>query len=75
MIEEVDALDDNSTWDLVQLPYGKKAIGYCWVFAMKVNSDGLVARLKAHLVAKGYAYTYGVDYYDAFSSVAKMTSI
>ena len=53
MIEEVDALDDNSTWDLVQLPFGKKAIGYYWVFAMKVNPDGLVARLKAHLVAKG----------------------
>ena len=31
--------------------------------------------MKAHLVAKGYAQTYGVDYFDIFSSVAKMTSI
>ena len=27
MIEEMDALTDNGTWDLVCLPIGKKAIG------------------------------------------------
>ena len=55
IIEEMDALDDNGTWDLVQIPTGKKAIGCCWVFTMKVNLDGLFSRLKANLVAKGYA--------------------
>ena len=55
MIEEMDALTDNGTWDLVCLPIGKKVIGYRWVFTMKVNPDGSIARLKACLVAKGYA--------------------
>ena len=55
MIEEMDALTDNGTWDLVRLPVGKKAIGCRWVFTMKVNPDGSIARLKARLVAKGYA--------------------
>ena len=55
MIEEMDALDGNGTWNLVHLPTGKKAIGCRWVFAVKVNPDGSVARLKAQLVAKGYA--------------------
>ena len=35
------------------LPTRKKAIGCRWVFAVKFNLDGSVARLKAHLVAKG----------------------
>ena len=50
----MQALDGNGTWNLVQLPTGKKAIGCCWVFTVKVNPDSLVARLKARLVAKGY---------------------
>ena len=75
MIEEMDVLIDNATWDLVRLPTMKKAIGCRWVFTVKVNPNGSIARLKAHLVAKEYAQTYGVDYSDSFSPVAKMTSI
>ena len=75
MIEEMDALNENGTWNLVHLFTGKKAIGCRWVFAVKVYPDGSVARLKTRLVAKGYAQTYGVDYSDTFSPVVKMTYV
>ena len=55
MLDELKALDHNVTWDLVDLPTNKRAIGCKWVFTVKVNPNGSVARLKARLVAKGYA--------------------
>ena len=36
---EMKALENNKTWDIVQLPEGKKLAGYKWVFAAKHNSD------------------------------------
>ena len=53
----MQALDDNGTLDLVPLPTGKKAIGCRWVFVVKFNPDEPIARLKAHLITKGYAQT------------------
>ena len=75
MLEEIRALEDNHTWKLVDLPQGKKVVGSKWVFAVKVNPDGSVARLKARLVARGYAQTYGVDYSDTCFPVAKLNSV
>jgi len=40
-------------WELAELPKGKKAIKYKWVYAKKEGSlDGSV-RYKARMVAKG----------------------
>ncbi|GKA40567.1 polyprotein [Tanacetum coccineum] len=59
----------------VNLPAHKKPIGCKWVFSVKMNPNGSIARLKALLVAKGYAQTHGIDYSEMFSPVAKISSI
>ncbi|CAL2255213.1 unnamed protein product [Prunus armeniaca] len=72
---EMDALNNNKTWDLVPLPQGKKVVGCRWVFTLKHKADGSIDRYKARLVAKGYTQTYGVDYLEIFAPVAKLNTM
>ena len=65
----------NKTFDLVSLSHGKNLSECKWVFIVKVNPNGLVAQLKAQLVAKQYSQTYNVNYFETFSLVAKYTSM
>lgn len=54
MQAEIQALQDNQTWVLSDLPMGKTPIGCKLVYKVKYKVDGLVERYKARLVAKGY---------------------
>ena len=75
MDEEMLALRKNSTWDMGPLPEGKKLVGSRWVYTIKHNSDGSIARYKARLVARGYTQSYGIDYNETFAPVAKLNTV
>lgn len=75
MLDGIHSLEDNRTWNLVVLPKKKKSVRCKWIFTVKVNLDGSVARRKVRLKAKRYAHTYGVDYSDTFSLIAKLTFV
>ncbi|GJP37861.1 hypothetical protein CLOM_g22265 [Closterium sp. NIES-68] len=69
--EEFNSLIENETWDLVNLPKGRRAIGNKWVFRTKTGADGEVERYKSRLVAKGFEQKEKEDYKEVFAPVAK----
>ena len=53
MKDEMDSLLGNQTWELTELPVGKKALHNKWVNRIKNEHDGS-KRYKARLVVKGF---------------------
>ena len=60
--QEIANLKDYSVYKFEKLPPGVRPINSRFVFKIKPNSDGLVDRFKARLVAQGFRQRFGVDY-------------
>ena len=75
MDSEFQSLLKQETRSLVP-PLADKNIVTCkWVFKLKRNSDGTIAKYKARLVARGYLQEYGLDYEETFSPMVKPTIV
>ena len=75
MQEEMHSLLKNDTYELVELPKGRKALRNKWVFKLKKDNDGKLLKYKARLVVKGFRQKKGIDFDEIFSPVVKMSSI
>nr|GEZ90739.1 ribonuclease H-like domain, reverse transcriptase, RNA-dependent DNA polymerase [Tanacetum cinerariifolium] len=75
MKTELDSIERNNTWTLVELPPGWKAIGLKWVYKVKKDPTGAVIKYKARLVAKGYVQKAGIDFDEVYAPVARIEMV
>ena len=71
---EIDAANANDTWELCQLPPGRKAMKCKWVFKNKFE-HGALKRQRARIVGKGFSQIYGVDYEETFAPVISFPTL
>ena len=72
---EIESILSNHTWELVDLPPGNIPLSSKWIFKRKLKDDGTIDKYKARLVVKGYKQREGLDYFDTYSPVSRITSI
>ncbi|KAC9553688.1 hypothetical protein E3N88_45637 [Mikania micrantha] len=75
LMNEMNSLYENNTFELVKLPKGKRALKNKWVYKLKTQEHTSRPRYKARLVVKGFSQRKGIDFDEIFSLVVKMSSI
>jgi hypothetical protein len=54
MLEEMETISHNQTWELVELPPKKKLIIAKWIYKVKNDSSGKPSKYKVRLVGRGF---------------------
>ncbi|GJV11419.1 zinc finger, CCHC-type containing protein [Tanacetum coccineum] len=73
--DEMDSIMGNNTWVLVDLPPGCKPLGCKWIFKRKLKVDGTIEKFKARLVIQGFKQKSGIDYFNTYALVARISTI
>jgi hypothetical protein len=75
MDTEYNMLTTRGTWELRELPPGRKAVGCRWTYLIKTDPEGNLSSRKARLVAQGYSQVPGVDYMDTYAPTVRLDTL
>lgn len=73
MEEKIEALKQNMSWSIIQLPTCKKMVGCRWTYKIKYYNEEKIDIYKA--IVKRYTQVQGVNFQETLAPVAKMISI
>ncbi|GKA45907.1 zinc finger, CCHC-type containing protein [Tanacetum coccineum] len=73
--DEMDSIMGNNTWVLADLPPGCKPFGCKWIFKRKLKVDRTIEKFKARLVIQGFKQKSGIDYFDTYAPVVRISTI
>ena len=66
MDEEIECIEKNQTWELVDVPKDKDVISVKWIYKTEQDADGNVQKHKARMVARGFTQQPGIDFNETF---------
>lgn len=73
MKEEINVIEKNKTWRLVDKLQNKDVSGVKWIYKVKYHIIyGSMQRNKTRFVAKDYSWQYGIDYDETYALVARV---
>ena len=78
MKAEYDGVVARDTWKVVSratLPENTNVIRVKWVFKIKTDENGAIAKYKARITPKGYMQKEGIDYFEVFANTGKYKSM
>jgi hypothetical protein len=75
MTTEYNALMENKTWTLEELPPYANCIKGKWLWDLKRDGSGNITKYKARWVAKGYSQIEGLDYEETFAPASHLASL
>ncbi|KAL0303565.1 UNVERIFIED_CONTAM: Retrovirus-related Pol polyprotein from transposon TNT 1-94 [Sesamum radiatum] len=75
MEEEINMIEKNDTWSLVDRPKNHQVIGTKWVYKLKFKLDGSINKHKTRLVVKDYSQQEGIDFTEMFAPLARFDTI
>ena len=75
ILAELNSMEELNVWELEEPPPGTKPINAKWVFKLKRQKGGEIARFKARLCARGDQQRPGVDYFETYSATPAMQSL
>jgi hypothetical protein len=75
MDEEIECIEKNKTWKLVDVPKDKDVISVKWIYKTKQDADGNAQKDTTRLVARGFTQQPGIDFNETFAPVSHMDTI
>nr|GEW48996.1 zinc finger, CCHC-type [Tanacetum cinerariifolium] len=73
--DEMVSIMGNNTRVLIDLPLGCRPLGCKWIFKRKLEVDETIEKFKARLVIQRFKQKSGIDYFDTYALVARISTI
>ncbi|GJY11762.1 zinc finger, CCHC-type containing protein, partial [Tanacetum coccineum] len=73
--DEIDSIMGNNTWVLADLHPDCKPLSCKWIFKRNLKVDGTIEKFKARLVIQDFRQNLGIDYFDTYAPVARISTI